>query len=260
MNCRDVDELGAAYALDAVEPDERRAIAGHLDTCAEPHTEARDTFAATALDLDLEPVAPSAALRARLMGSLAAAPQEATAPSTAGAGVVSREQPRRAVTTAERPQPGVGWFDRLSWLRPVAFGGVAASLVLAVAAGVLWTRLQDREAQLRTVADAIAQGGATYSLAGEAGTGVLVDHPEGATVVLAGLSPVGEGQLYELWLLDAAGTPTAVGTHRPSGDQDVVAIPLERDVAGYTTFAVTVERSRVDAPTSDPVIVGQIGG
>lgn len=259
MNCREVDELGAAYALDAVEPDERRTIADHLDTCAEPHLEARSTLVPSTLDLDLEPVAPSPALRARLMDSLAVATQDATAPSVTAPAAVSAPQQRRDAVAEGRSEPGRGWFD-LSWLRPVAFGGVAASLVLAVAAGVLWTRLQEREAQLRTVADAIAQGGATYSVAGDAGTGVLVDHPEGATVVLAGLSPVGEGQLYELWLLDAAGTPTAVGTHRPSDEQAVVVIPLERDVAGYTTFAVTVERSRVDAPTSDPVIVGQIGG
>lgn len=257
MNCRDVDELGAAYAVDAVDPDERRAIAQHLETCTEAHAEARSSFAALALDLEPDPIAPSPALRQRLMASLASLPQEAAlqrAASTAWGG------DRGSRTPSRRAETRVGWFERATWLRPVAFGGVAASLVLAVATGVLWTRLQERDAQMRSVAEAIAQGGSTYSVGGDAGTGILVDHADGATVVLAGLSPVGEGQLYELWLLDSAGTPVAVGTHRPTTDQGVVVIPLERDIDGYATFAMTVERARVEAPTTDPVIVGQLEG
>ena len=32
----------------------------------------------------------------------------------------------------------------------------------------------------------------------------------------------------------------------------------DRDLAGYATFAVTVEAERVDAPTTTPVILGDL--
>jgi hypothetical protein len=36
-------------------------------------------------------------------------------------------------------------------------------------------------------------------------------------------------------------------------------VPVDRDLAGFETFAVTVEAERVTAPTSDPVMAGAIG-
>ena len=67
----------SAYALDAVDPDETRAIDAHLAGCARPHGEARALIAAGDLvPAALEPVAPSSALRDRLMATVAATPQE----------------------------------------------------------------------------------------------------------------------------------------------------------------------------------------
>ena len=66
-------------------------------------------------------------------------------------------------------------------------------------------------------------------------------------------------QLYELWLIGPDGTPVAVGTFEPTGAA-VAVVPVEEDLAGFQTFAVTVETERVDAPTSDPVMVGTIEG
>lgn len=52
--------------------------------------------------------------------------------------------------------------------------------------------------------------------------------------------------------------PVAVGTI-PQGD-DVAVVTLERPLDDATTFAVTVESERVDAPTSDPVLVASLEG
>jgi hypothetical protein len=38
----------------------------------------------------------------------------------------------------------------------------------------------------------------------------------------------------------------------------VVVVPVERDLTGFTTFAVTVEHQRVATPTSTPVMVGNL--
>ena len=40
----------------------------------------------------------------------------------------------------------------------------------------------------------------------------------------------------------------------------VAVVPVEQDLSGFQTFAVTVEAERVDAPTTDPVMVGTIEG
>lgn len=250
MNCQQVDELGAAYALGAVDPDERQQIERHLATCGQPHVDARGAAGAGSLvAVSSEPVLPSPALRRRLMATVAAIPQE--------------HRPRPAVPTAAKPTDSMarrpGWLERTGLLRPLALGTMAATLVLAVAAGALWSQLADRNADLRAVAEAIAAGDTAYAVQGEAGSGLLIDGDDGATLVLSNLAALSGDDLYELWLIDAEGNPVAVGTHRPTAGAELTVIPLEQDPGGFATFAVTVEARRVDAPTSDPVLVARLG-
>jgi hypothetical protein len=49
-----------------------------------------------------------------------------------------------------------------------------------------------------------------------------------------------------------------VGTFRP-GDAAVAVVPVERDLTGFNTFAVTIEAQRVDSPTLPIVMAGEIG-
>ena len=79
----------------------------------------------------------------------------------------------------------------------------------------------------------------------------------GSTFLVAGLETLPSDELYEMWLLDAEGTPLAVGTIEGSNAELVVAT-LEQDLAGFALFAVTVEPERVEAPSSDPVMAGPI--
>jgi hypothetical protein len=50
----------------------------------------------------------------------------------------------------------------------------------------------------------------------------------------------------------------AVGTLTSTEDA-VAVVQLERDLSGFSIFAVTVEAERVAAPSSDPVILGVLG-
>ena len=69
MNCEAVDELLAAYALDAVDDDERAAIEAHLATC-DRHEDAGELLAtAGALALLADEREPSLALGPRLLAS-----------------------------------------------------------------------------------------------------------------------------------------------------------------------------------------------
>jgi anti-sigma-K factor RskA len=86
----------------------------------------------------------------------------------------------------------------------------------------------------------------------------VVDTPgEGAALVVADLAGLPADRLYELWLIDASGAPVAVGTFNPTEDA-VIVVPVERDLTGYATFAVTVEAERVAAPSGSPVMISDL--
>ena len=104
MTCSAVDELAASYALGALDAGEERAVSTHLATCSEPHVEARSLIdAALVVASSLEPVPPSAALRDRLMTTIAATPQEHR-PAAALGGQPQRD-PRRAAPILVATQP-----------------------------------------------------------------------------------------------------------------------------------------------------------
>jgi anti-sigma-K factor RskA len=238
--CRDVDELAGALALGAVDADEALAAREHLETCPEPHAELRSLLGADAvLAAGLEPIHPSAALRDRLMDSVARMPRREPA-----------VKPRR------------GWLD---WLSPQVARPLALAAVVAVIAVGAWgvslsSQLGERDRTLRQVASAIAGGEAAFRVEGHAGRGYVVDTPgSGSSLVVADLAPLPAGKLYELWLIGPDGAPVDVGTFHPADDA-VAVVSLEQDLSGFETFAVTVESRRVDAPTStDLVMVGAIG-
>jgi anti-sigma-K factor RskA len=249
--CRDVDELAGALAVGAVDADEARAAREHLETCPEPHAELRSLLGAdNVLAAGVEPIQPSAGLRDRLMDSVAGLPQGATTPEA-----VALPEP-----LAQRRR---GWLDWLSpqVARPLALAAVVAVIAVAAWGVSLSSQLGERDRALRAVADAIAGGEAAFRIDGAAGHGYVVDTSgSGSSLVVADLQPLPADKLYELWLIGPDGAPIDVGTFRP-GDDALAVVPVERDLTGFETFAVTVEAKRVDAPTStDLVMVGSVGG
>lgn len=254
LDCAAVDELDAAYALGAVPEDEARAIEEHLAACEEPHAGLR-----VALDVDgimvgsLAPIEPRPQLRDRLMATIAATPQAAALPAPA--------TPAPPVAVAPpRPQPVEQRRGWLEWLSPGwARGLAAAALVGVVALGgwnaVLQGQLSDQRRAMDAVADAVAAGGSAYRVEGEAGSGWLVADDTTATFIGADLADPGN-RIMELWLIDADGTPVAAGVMESVDDLAIAR--LDQSIAGYTTFAVTLEASFVEAPTGPPVMVGSL--
>lgn len=246
MNCTTVDELAAAYALGAVESPEERGIDEHLATCDRPHVEARALIeVASLVPASLEPVAPSAALRGRLMASIAQTPQEHVVPAA-----VRSPQPIRSA----EPRPIRAAEPRRSWWQLAPLPASLAAVALAAAVGVgawnvsLSQQLGDRDAALR----AIASADAIFAAQGSAGSGWVIESAGQAMFMAEDLLDLPADQLYELWLIDGDDAPVAVGTLT---DTDGVAlVTLEGDLGTATTFAVTVESERVDAPTTDPVL------
>ena len=245
------DELGAAFALGALEPDELRAVIEHLESCPEPHAELRSLQGAgDLLVASLEPVAPSTGLRDRLMGTITATSQEHVRSATPAA---------PAAAPAVEPRRG----RLLDWFSPnVARGLAVAAVVVAVAFGIWNVSLQgqvsQRDQALRAVAQAIASGQSAFRVSGTGGSGyVIADRNGTASFVGANLAPLKADQIYELWLIGSDNKPVAVGTLTPS--DAVAVVPLERAISGFAVFAVTAESHRVDAPTSQPLMTAKLG-
>lgn len=248
FSCQDIDELAGALALSAVDPDEARAAREHLSSCPEPHEELRSLVGAdAALAAGLEPIQPSAALRDRLMSTVETMPRRQVTAEPQAAPV--HERPARR-----------GWLD---WLSPqVARPLAVAAMVAFIAVGAwgigIYGQLGERDRALQAVAAAISNGQVAFRVEGSAGRGYVVDTPgSGASFVVADLGALPADRLYELWLIGPSG-PVDVGTFRP-GAAAVAVVPVDRDLSGFTTFAVTVETQRVTLPTTDPVMAGQIG-
>jgi anti-sigma-K factor RskA len=245
MTCDRVDELAAAYALGAVDADQERDIAAHLASCAQPHADAREQIdVAAGLPRSLDPVEPSPALRGRLMATIAATPQDHRATSPV------------SVT----PQPIPVEAERRPWWRAAPLATALAAVALAAAVGLgawgvsLNQQLAERDAALRAVASADT----AYAVSGSAGSGWVIESDGQAIFLAESLAELPADQIYELWLIGPDEAPVAVGTV-PQGD-DVAVVTLERPLDDATTFAVTVESERVDAPTSDPVLIASLEG
>jgi anti-sigma-K factor RskA len=96
---------------------------------------------------------------------------------------------------------------------------------------------------------------ASYPLSGSVpgSATVNVRRSGAAELQMRGVASPPPGYLYEAWIIPPGSAPIAAGT-APSGD---ATLPLN-DLGSGATVAITQERSRVDAPTSAPVLAAQL--
>ncbi|MEO6579221.1 MAG: anti-sigma factor [Candidatus Limnocylindria bacterium] len=248
LDCAMADELAAAYGLEALSFDESRAVERHLDSCSQPHAPSHELIAAAGFIPDaLEPVTPSPALRARLMTTVAATPQDHAPQVVADAPHAERP------TYVEAPvQQRRAWWQWGALPSAMAAVGLAAAVGLGAWNVSLNAQLADRETALRAVASADA----AYVAQGQAGRGWVIQSGETAYFMADNLAALASDELYELWLIDGSGNAVAAGTFTDT--DDVALVALEHDLAGAATFAVTVETERVEQPGSAPVIVASL--
>ena len=246
MNCATVDELAAAFGLGAVEPAEELELSEHLATCAEPHAEARDLIgAASMVAASAEPVSPGPRLRDRVLATAAATPQEHRLAGSPASITPIPVDVRR---------PSEPWWRRATV--PLALAAVA--LAAAIGLGLWNVSLRQQVAERDEAIRAIAGADAVHQVSGTAGSGLLLESGGTAFFLAEGLADLADGQLYELWLIGADGVPVAVGSLDDPGE--VALVTLEQEIGSATTFAVTVEAERVDAPTGEPVMVASLEG
>jgi anti-sigma-K factor RskA len=258
MNCEQAEELLGAYAVDALSDDEAQQLRTHIATCADHAARAAEMRAlASQLAETVEPVAPPAQLRTRVLTAIAREPQLAlpggqpSPVSTADHTLVSRRGPSAREGGAG---PSRWPFRRV---RPsYAWGALAAAIIAGLLAWniVLQTGGEsDAERYAIANADIVAP-----MLAGDRPIGsILYFEDERRIAVVADDVPqLDATQTYQMWAI-ADGAPSSIGLLSPDDGRGRVIVPF--DATRADTFAMTIEPAGGSAqPTSEPVFVATI--
>jgi anti-sigma-K factor RskA len=215
-----IHDQSAAYALDALDEDERRRFEAHLDDCAR----CRD-------DVD--------AFRTAAAGLALADPAPRPPPELRGS-ILDAARAERPNVVPLRPRRRALWM-------PAA----AVASAVAVAAGawavVLSNRVSDRDETISVLADPSARRLALSD--GSAGDAVLVVASSGDAALTGDFARAPDGKEYEAWII----------TDRPQragmlGNGGRATLMLPKRLPKGATVAITLEREGgVDAPTSKPL-------
>jgi len=226
-----IHELTAGYALDALDPDERRAYEKHLEGCERCQEELGAFWQTTeALAVATSGPVPSEALRGRVLAAARAEPQNV-----------------------------VPLVSRRTRLVPVLGAAAAVAAVVALAVGLWATQLSGDLDDTRLALEQERRAAAVLAdpdartVALEAGQGRLVVSPEGnAVLVLDGLDPAPAGMTYEAWIVDGA-VASRAGLFPGSDGRDVFGI--DGTVEPGNVVALTVEEAGgVDVSENDPIV------
>ncbi|MGV9932116.1 anti-sigma factor [Streptomyces olivaceoviridis] len=259
----DPHSLAAPYALDALEPGERRRFEKHLAGCDRCAAEVRE-LAEDAVRLAWSTAAPAPpALRERVLAAVRTTPQE---PARGRAGARDRTPARERAPQlpphvwGAQPPPGRARASRARrpLLVPFATVTAAAALVVASLFAVQAHRTEDRLAAERTrareIAHVLAAPDARAVSSEDArgrSIGVIASASEReAVVTLSGYGTPSGGRVHQLWLMRPRVRPRSLGLL--AGDTPLVAKGLD---ASSTSLAVTVEPDDGSAqPTGQPLV------
>jgi anti-sigma-K factor RskA len=228
MNCEQVEELLAAFSIDALPPDEMAAVRDHLQGCR-LHDEALAGLGEVAglLPLAVEEREPPPALRSRLLDAFDADV------------AARRQQPVQISEARERRR----WWQ----VSPAfAYGAAAALLIIAIGLAAWNIALQagdDDGAQATVVA-----------FEGGPGTGDVRYLPdEEIALIDVELPELEADQAYQAWMIDDE-TPASMGLIDADG---VTAV--EADLSDQDIVAITIEPAGGSSqPTTNPFLTASL--
>jgi hypothetical protein len=233
MSHEELQELLGAYALDAVDNDERTEIEDHLRTCARCRAEVGEHR-------------ETAAFLAHAGADAPPAVWDAIAGAIETPNVVPIDAPRLGERRRRNP-----------WPAAVAVVGAAASIVI----GLLVVEVRDQDRRIDRVqqasdpfAEAIGVRGAkvVHLNAGDTELPVVLTPDGKAYLQAASLPELADGRTYQLW--GRAGDEL-VSVAVLGRDPDVVSF----DVAGFAALAITEERAPgVVRSRNTPVASGEV--
>jgi anti-sigma-K factor RskA len=240
QQCEEVRELLGAYALGALEPDERSFVAAHLATCAACRAEAASyALVVDALGVAAPRETPPESLRSRVLAS--ARGQE----SQVSAATVSV-----AATSEKAPKEANIWQGR--FVKIVS----AAAILLLIGVGVLAYLLaqalderDDAKAAQAQMAAYLSSGAQTVAMTelpasnykDEQGHGTVlmgVDKP--TMVFVGGCPPSNDSRTYRVWVA-VNGQRTPVGTLEVGDDWNGwLTVETPEAITAYDQIGVTM--------------------
>lgn len=258
-------DLGAPYALDALDADEAAAFEAHLADCDACRQEVASFRATAAMLADETAAAPPPGLRDDVLaaiGSVRQAPPVVAADEAAealgpagdpGAADAARRAPDGTAEQVARPTADRGATARTtSWAGRLGLGLAAALVVVAGALGIWVDGLQDqlREQRADTARLAAVLGGEDSRTLSSDGTTLVVDAQGSAVVASSRLQAPAADEVLQLWVIDADGTARSAGLFEDPTQPRLLDLPVQQGA----TVGITVEPAGgSEAPTSDPV-------
>jgi hypothetical protein len=262
LTCTQVADLAPAFVLGALEAAESDSVRRHLAACPETHPEMAELHSVVpALFEVVEPVAPSAGLKDRILAAAAADTQRGATPAAEPA----RDVQRPTVDEERTPKPG--WTS--VFRRPVWAAVSLAAAVAVVAMGVWNVQLQNEISGLAAyregveeVLEAAAQPGAqlaVLSAAPEGGgpTGLAAVAEDGTVaMVMHGLAPTSGTEVYEAWLIagDPALAPVPIGELRVGADGTASLVTNHVALGAGVTVALTREPGPDSTTPTLPIV------
>jgi anti-sigma-K factor RskA len=232
----DVRDLLGAWALDAVDDVERKAVERLIRDDPEAAAEAQALRETVTRLAESDAAAPPAALRAQVLAAVGSTRQLAQAD---GHPHTSQRPPARRRGKA---------------LRLLAAAVILIGIAVPSGIAVLQAQRAERaEEQVELLADALSEPGASLVRSDVSGGGKAVLVTGGPTALLAfsGL-PELSGQDYQLWVVQD-GVPTSAGVLHP---RDGLLTTELADIPPTATLAVTIEPAGGSAqPTTDPLVL-----
>jgi anti-sigma-K factor RskA len=230
----DVHNLTAAYALDALDAEEREAFEAHLGQCSRCREELAslsETAAALAFGVASPP--PPARLRERIL-TTAAAERENVVP------LPMRRQ----------------WLVRST--AALAAVAACAAIGLGIWAATLSNsldRARTASARAQEMAQVLANP-STRKIVLRGSSGVVAVDPSGNGVLIVDRLPSApSGHTYEAWVIPQGGAARKAGLFKSGGSTTIVPIA---NVPNGAVVAATVERAGgADRPTQPPIFSAQ---
>lgn len=263
MNGPNWADLAAAYALDALDAEERRAFEAQLAVDPALQAEVDGHREAMGLLADaLPPRSAPASLRERVMREARSARPAASAPSRTGPSGPSRD-------------PGsvrLPWFLAAAAVVAVVSLGIANRQLMQSRAS-LEAALERAEGRVTAQADEIATRDSLLAafLGPDVRSTTLVSTEQlpaarifhnvasgGVVIAAFDLPPAPVGRIYQLWGIPEGGTPVSLGTFQTGADGTAILRTTAPEGSTFAVGAVTEEpEGGSPQPTSTPFLVGE---
>lgn len=224
----DATARAASYAVGALTAAERRELEQELRRSPRLAAEVSE-FSETAamLGLAVEPVAPDAALRDRLLGTVETTPQES-------------------------PVVRGPWFSRPA----AALLGAAAAVIIAIGGTAVAITLAREPSAIEQITAAADYERVVHEMDdGASVTAVWSASLERAALIVERMDAAPSGHVYQAWLIDGDGHAAPDVTFNPAGDAPV-SLSLSGEMHAGDAIGITIEPIGGSAtPTTPPILV-----